>query len=434
MDVIAAFDKVKESYINYVKTAFGTQYPGLEAERERMLRQPGAICQEPWIEPLPRYQLSGKTIWDLAEPDAPGLDAPTITAFKELAACGLVGNFQLYRHQVEMLEKALTGTSSVVTAGTGSGKTESFLLPLIAYLVRESSAWSRPASRLPHQDDWWTDEDWRDECVPLRGRSRRIVKSLRVSQRAHETRDAAVRGLVLYPMNALVEDQLSRMRRSLDSPEARQWFDENRGGNKIYFGRYNGETPVPGHEFGRPTRTGTRRPDRPRIETLAAKLKENEDAARAAEEYAQQSGDGDVRYFFPRLDGAEMRSRWDMQDAPPDILITNFSMLSIMLMRDADNGIFEKTRKWLEKEGSVFHLIVDEIHLYRGTAGTEVAYLLKLLLLRLGLTPDSPKLKGPRLQCFVRTERSTELAVLVRFLWTELGQLPDRPWVPGRNS
>ena len=241
MDVIAAFDKVKESYINYVKTAFGTQYPGLEAERERMLRQPGAICQEPWIEPLPRYQLSGKTIWDLAEPDAPGLDAPTITAFKELAACGLVGNFQLYRHQVEMLEKALTGTSSVVTAGTGSGKTESFLLPLIAYLVRESSAWSRPASRLPHQDDWWTDEDWRDECVPLRGRSRRIVKSLRVSQRSHETRDAAVRGLVLYPMNALVEDQLSRMRRSLDSPEARQWFDENRGGNKIYFGRYNGK-------------------------------------------------------------------------------------------------------------------------------------------------------------------------------------------------
>ena len=393
MDVIAAFDKVKESYINYVKTAFGTQYPGLEAERERMLRQPGAICQEPWIEPLPRYQLSGKTIWDLAEPDAPGLDAPTITDFKELAACGLVGDFQLYRHQVEMLEKALTGTSAVVTAGTGSGKTESFLLPLIAYLVRESSAWSRTASRLPHQDDWWADEDWRDECLPLRGRSRRMVKPLRVSQRAHESRDAAVRGLVLYPMNALVEDQLSRMRRSLDSPEARQWFDEHRGGNKIYFGRYNGETPVPGHEFGRPNRTGTRRPDRPRIEALAAKLKETEAAARAVEEYAQQSGDGHVRYFFPRLDGSEMRSRWDMQDAPPDILITNFSMLSIMLMRDADNGIFEKTRKWLAKEGSVFHLIVDELHLYRGTAGTEVAYLLKLLLHRLGLTPDSPKLK-----------------------------------------
>ena len=393
MDVIAAFEKVKESYINYVKTAFGTQYPGLEAERERMLRRPGAICQEPWIEPLPRYRSSGKTIWDLAGSDVPGLDAGALTDFKRLAACGLVGNFQLYQHQVEMLEKALKGTSAVVTAGTGSGKTESFLLPLIAYLVRESAGWSQPGKRLSHQDDWWADEDWRNECIPLRGSSRRIVRSLRVSQRAHETRDAAVRGLILYPMNALVEDQLSRLRRSLDSAEARQWFDDYREGNKIYFGRYNGITPVPGHEFGRPTSTGKQTPDRRRIEELAAKLKETGAAAEAVEEYAQQSGDEDVRYFFPRLDGGEMRSRWDMQDAPPDILITNFSMLSIMLMRDADNGIFEKTRKWLEKEGSVFHLVVDEIHLYRGTAGTEVAYLLKLLLLRLGLSPDSPKLR-----------------------------------------
>ncbi len=393
MDVIAAFDKVKESYINYVKTAFGTQYPGLEAERERMLRQPGAICQEPWIEPLARYRLSGKSIWDLVGKDVPGLDAQAVAGFKDLASRGLVGDFQLYQHQVEMLEKALSGTSSVVTAGTGSGKTESFLLPLMAYLVQESAAWNKPGDRIPHQDDWWKDEDWYDECIPLRGTSRRIVKSLRVSQRANETRDAAVRGLILYPMNALVEDQLSRLRRSLDSPEARQWFEEHRQGNRIFFGRYNGETPVPGHEFGPPTQAGARRPSRPRITDLAGKLKETEAAATAVEQYSRESGDEDVRYFFPRLDGSEMRSRWDMQDAPPDILISNFSMLSIMLMRDADKDIFERTRKWLEKEGSVFHLIVDEIHLYRGTAGTEIAYLLKLLLLRLGLTPDSPKLR-----------------------------------------
>jgi DEAD/DEAH box helicase domain-containing protein len=77
----------------------------------------------------------------------------------------------------------------------------------------------------------------------------------------------------------------------------------------------------------------------------------------------------------------------------PDILITNYSMLSIMMMREADQNIFDKTREWLKKEGSIFHLIVDELHLYRGTAGTEVAYLLRLLLNRLNLTPDSPKLR-----------------------------------------
>ena len=55
----------------------------------------------------------------------------------------------------------------------------------------------------------------------------------------------------------------------------------------------------------------------------------------------------ELRAFFPRLDGAEMRCRFDMQLAPPDILITNFSMLSIMLMRGVDAPIFEETRQWL---------------------------------------------------------------------------------------
>ena len=393
MDVIAAFERIKESYINYVETAFGTQYPGLEAERERILRQPGTICQEPWIEPLPRYQSSGKTIWDLTQSDAPGLDTATMTDFKELAACGLVGNFNLHQHQIEMLGKALAGTSAVVTAGTGSGKTEAFLLPLLAYLARESASWAKPGNKLPHQDDWWDDEGWYNECIPLRSGARRITKSLRVPQRGHETRDSAVRALILYPMNALVEDQLSRLRRALDSPKAHAWLDNRRDGNRIYFGRYNSETPVPGHELRKPTMSGMRRPDKQRIESLAKKLKEMAGATAAADEYAKHANDDDVPYFFPRLDGCEMRSRWDMQDAPPDILITNFSMLSVMLMRDADNGVFEKTKQWLEKDGSVFHLIIDELHLYRGTAGTEVAYLLKLLLLRLGLTPDSPKLR-----------------------------------------
>ena len=58
----------------------------------------------------------------------------------------------------------------------------------------------------------------------------------------------------------------------------------------------------------------------------------------------QQTGDQDSQYFFPKLDGAEMRCRWDMQDAPPDIMITNYSMLSIMLMREADQGIFDRTQ------------------------------------------------------------------------------------------
>ena len=83
-----------------------------------------------------------------------------------------------------------------------------------------------------------------------------------------------------------------------------------------------------------------------------------------------------------------------MQDSPPDILMTNYSMLNIMLMRDIDAPVFDRTCAWLQADpNNVFHLIVDELHTYRGTAGTEVAYLLRALFDRLGLSPDSEQLR-----------------------------------------
>lgn len=92
-----------------------------------------------------------------------------------------------------------------------------------------------------------------------------------------------------------------------------------------------------------------------------------------------------------------------MQDNAPDILITNYSMLNVMLMRDNELNIFEETRKWLaENKNNVFHLVIDELHTYRGTAGTEVAYLLRILLDRLGLTPGSPQVQ------FLATSASLE--------------------------
>ena len=39
-----------------------------------------------------------------------------------------------------------------------------------------------------------------------------------------------------------------------------------------------------------------------------------------------------------------------------------------------------------------FYLIIDELHAYRGTPGTEVAYILRLLLDRIGLNPNSNQL------------------------------------------
>ena len=58
-----------------------------------------------------------------------------------------------------------------------------------------------------------------------------------------------------------------------------------------------------------------------------------------------------------------------MQEPPPDILITNYSMLNIMLMRDVEAPIFGATRQMAcgRSNGTRFTLVVDELHTYRGT-------------------------------------------------------------------
>ena len=390
-DPIGAFDSIRDNFILYIKTAFGTRFPSIEAEREDMLRQPRVMCQEPWIEPLPIYSKSGKIIQELSSRDLPGLNEQEINNFKSLVSCGLFGNHELYTHQAEMLKRVLESRNCIVTAGTGSGKTESFLLPLFAYLTKESSRWENPEPPDPHINNWWNDHNWQTSCASS---NNVLQRSYRVPQRGHEKRESAVRALIIYPMNALVEDQLTRLRKALDSDNARQWFQENLHGNRIYFGRYNSITPVAGHEYKKPNAKGHRNPYRDKIKKLTDALNELNRASQAAEQHARDTEDQDIISFFTRLDGGEMRSRWDMQDSPPDILITNFSMLGIMLMREIDEPIFEKTREWLAGgKDRVFHLIIDELHLYRGTAGAEVAYLLRLLLLRLGLSPDHPQLR-----------------------------------------
>jgi Lhr-like helicase len=406
-DPVGTFDTIRDNFIRYVGTAFFIRNPELKEEREEILKDPDskALYTIPWIEPIPRYQSTAKNFGDLKRDDLArkavdhGLNLPdafdetAFSKFQDLASRGLFpADRPLYKHQFEMMVRAICGESLVITAGTGSGKTESFLLPIFARLVMESAAegWQKSvdenAADFGKRDNWWNDRP-----------------NKRIKQRLGDPDGrAAVRALILYPMNALVEDQMSRLRRALDSGikvpggaapcGARQWYEENLGkGQRVYFGRYNGNTPVPGHE-SKPDGSL----DSDKVGDLKKKLKEASDvfAKACVHDQGHNGGIEDARYFFPSVDGAEMRSRWDMQDYPPDILVTNFSMLSIMLMRDADAAVFDTTRKWLESdENNVFHLVIDELHLYRGTSGTEVAYLIRLLLHRLGLGPDSRQLR-----------------------------------------
>ena len=177
----------------------------------------------------------------------------------------------------------------------------------------------------------------------------------------------AVRALLLYPLNALIEDQLGRIREACDSRVPREWINRHLNGHRFWYGRYNADTPVPG-----------RQDNAQKAQELKRRLRRMEREWGRAVISAQQRGE-QILPFFQDPAGAEMWSRWDMHETPPDIFITNYSMLNIMLMRDVENSIFEHTRQWLQADRANhrFHLVVDELHSYRGTPGTEVGYLLK---------------------------------------------------------
>ncbi|WP_334131827.1 DEAD/DEAH box helicase, partial [Silanimonas lenta] len=344
-DAIGVFKALLSDYLRYYETPFAVRDEGIARERRRLLETEGVIHRRPLLEPVARYE---------EVPEPLGESCREAGAHEDLAEFVVPALFppgaRLRTHQAEALRASLAGEDVVVTAGTGSGKTEAFLLPILARLLAESASWAPGAA--PGGTGWWSSGS--AGYVPQRN--------------GESGRDAAIRALVLYPMNALVEDQLMRLRKVLDSPGARAWLDARRNGHRFYFGRYTGQTPVPGDR------------DRERTNRLRSELKAA--AARAA----RLAGDEERRYFLPTLDGAEMRSRWDMQDYPPDILITNYSMLNIMLMRPVERAMLDKTRAWLEADrGRAFTLVVDELHVYRGTTGSEIAYILRKLADALGV-------------------------------------------------
>jgi len=358
------FENLRDMYLRYLDSPFDLRYTDLVSERRQLLDRDGRIYRHPLIEPIPAYRSSGQSFTQAIQTILAGLWQPSdIAAAADFVSQGLFPpGYTLHQHQFDVFrEVAANGMDAVVTTGTGSGKTECFLLPVIASIVRESANWSVPGQR-PAQWDWWSHST-------VVGTKRRWAP--RVSQRAHETRAPAIRALILYPLNALVEDQLARLRTALAGQSARAWLQTNRNGNLIYFGRYTGKTPVSGSDVSR-----------------------LRDELRSIHQDAQAVAGSAAERFFQRMDGAEMWSRWDMQEAPPDVLITNYSMLNIMLMRSVEATIFDQTCQWLRRSPDhVFHFVVDELHTYRGTPGTEVAYLLRALLDRLGLAPNSNQLR-----------------------------------------
>lgn len=351
-----AFEHITESMIQYLETAYRISNPAVYKERGDMLRTRGAVAQAPFIESTPAFP----TTRNLSALEAEYDFLPQ--GLSELVEHGVpVNRFPLYTHQERALIAAFSQKPSLLVAtGTGSGKTEAFLLPILADILREAQGW--PAAGAQCRGSY-------DAKIGVWQHSRR-----------NETRPAALRAIILYPMNALVNDQLARLRRILARDSSPDWQRQHLKGNVIHFGMYTSLCPQAG--------SYTDKSRRDRLQEYFKRVDQDW-------EKLQKRSDLREKGFWPRPDSPEMLSRWDMQAAPPDILVTNYSMLEYMLVRPIEYPIFSKTRQWLEQNPEArLTLVLDEAHTYTGAAGTEVAHLVRRLKERLGLEAGSPKFRA----------------------------------------
>lgn len=353
---------LEDALLRYVDTRYHLRHERLRDERRALLSEPGRLFTETYLEPVLPYP---------ATTPMDNVDLPAKwRVAAERASSVLFGAYtppdetvRLREHQAIALRTSLSGgveRNVAVTSGTGSGKTEAFLLPILTRLIAEADGWSPKAAH--DRSEWW----------------RSPVSPKWTPQRGGEQRRSAVRSLILYPTNALVEDQVGRLRLAFRKAAT----DDSRA--NFWFGRYTGITlgsNGPAHK----ARAGL-------VADVASELRAMDrdfDGLTTAGTYA----DADLA-LFPDPKRHEMLTRWDMVATPPDVLVTNYAMLNALLMRQFEANLFESTKEWLaEHEDHEFTLVVDELHSYRGSAGSEIALVIRKLLERIGISPDSKQLR-----------------------------------------
>lgn len=364
--------ELHSSLRDYIEATYHISAPSLIRQRQQLLDRAGGIYQVPYIESTPRY-LSGET-FDVIE----GLPPAAAEVYTRLSTATDDQSAILYnppyKHQADAIQLSLVqGKNLVIMTSTGSGKTESFLLPILGKLAREAQV--NPSS-------------FRDE--------------------------SGVRALILYPMNALVNDQLGRLRTLFSDTRLVALF-KKWAQRPPRFARYTSRTPYPGIRTREKDSRMLKSFDEFYVEIQRQAHGPASDEQREAEkllrelkargkwpakpdlvgwfgEKGSEWQDRRTKEFVRAVvlpDDVELVTRHEAQANPPDLLVTNYSMLEYMLMRPIERPIFDKTRAWLANNpDEKFLIVLDEAHLYRGAAGAEVGLLLRRLRDRLNIPPE----------------------------------------------
>lgn len=337
--------KLKSELQDYIRSQYFGKNPLLLHAIDEKLDEEGVLYQRPFIESSPAYKSVDNGI---SQADIPNWLKEYLS---EMAEANLGVYKKPFSHQLTALERFICGDDILVATGTGSGKTECFMWPILAKLATEA---------LESATTW--------------------------EQRG-------IRTIIMYPMNALVSDQVSRLRRLIGDKDHKyvDIFRKTCGENvrRPQFGMYTGRTPYPGEN-------PITKNDRDLEKTLRRVVSENNDEYyRILEKEGKIPAKINMASFLENLhngqhipdpEDAELITRFEIQQFCPDILITNYSMLEYMLMRPRENKIWNDTKTWLESNANNKLLfVIDEAHMYRGSSGGEVAFLIRRLFHRLGI-------------------------------------------------
>lgn len=276
---------VNEQFLKYQFTTFPLTDPDLAEQARALLRRPmgrSPLFQGPYVSLSKSFKL-GHDLEELADG---GLVHPALP--------GLTDYTTMFAHQDAALHEVMSGNHCLVATGTGSGKTEAFLYPIL------------------------------DHCLRLRdaGAPEGVV------------------AVLVYPMNALAIDQLSRLRRML-------------AGSAISFGMYVGTTAADESELGKLGSVVRLKPGQGHWEfdRQRRRYKEHERVIISPAE--------------------ERLTEKELTEHPPRLLLTNVNQLELLLTRGKDLGMF--------LDAPLRFLVFDEAHTYSGAVGAEVACLIRRL-------------------------------------------------------
>lgn len=335
---------------NYIKSQYFGKSPLLLSAIESRLDDEGLLYQKPYIESSPAYESKENGI---AETTLPSW---LKQFFNDLATAGLGVYSAPFTHQIQALQAFYEGKDIFVATGTGSGKTECFMWPLLAKMAieaKEGKTWNNRGARV----------------------------------------------IIMYPMNALVSDQVSRLRRLIGDPEGKfvNIFRNTCGRNvrRPQFGMYTGRTPYPGPQ---PNKSQDHQLENSLSRMVNASTEDEKEYLHKLTAEGRTPAKKNMASFLQKLhdsrhipdeEDAELITRFEMQQFCPDILITNYSMLEYMLLRPREKKIWDDTKAWLDSDPqNKLLFIIDEAHMYRGSSGGEVALLIRRLFHKLGISRE----------------------------------------------